>query len=83
MSFRGKKSSLNSTKQRLYLLIASKLAKVLLCEDVLNTATTSLHDDDPSHDRANTLQSKPASDISNLSDGTLQKMQSIRNKVIM
>ena len=62
MSFRGKKSSLNSTKQRLYLLIASKLAKVLLCEDVLNTATTSLHDDDPSHDRANTLPSKPASD---------------------
>ena len=52
MSFCGncKKLLLDSIKQRLYLLIASILAKVLLCEDVLNTATTSLHDDDPSHD---------------------------------
>ncbi len=58
MSFggNGKKISLCSIKQRLYLLIASKLAKIFLCEDVLNTTTASLHDNDPSHDRANTLQ---------------------------
>ena len=57
-----KKTSLYSIKWCLYLLIAGKLAKVLFCEDVLNTTTTSLHDNDPSHDRANTLQIKPASD---------------------
>ena len=62
-----------SIKQRLYLLIASKLAKVLLWEDVLNTAAPRLHDNDPSHDRANTLQSKPESD-NLLSERKLQRI---------
>ncbi len=75
MSFCGscKQMSLCSIKQRLYLLIASELAKVLLWEDVLNTAAPSLHDNDPSHNGANTLQSKPESD-NLLSERTLQRI---------